>query len=144
MNATTDARKLNFMTDQGSSRASVSIACRLAGLRPLIVGFCFCCFCLALFEPRFCQAEETELARPAAAPVTAEVAAEVAAEAAEVAAAKPPVAVPDDGAEPDDEAGGADGADGAVVVASRLACHADPWWPDDDDELAAGAQDVPE
>src|SRR5690348_1673217 len=62
MNATTDARKLNFMTDQGSSRASVSIACRLAGLRPLIVGFCFCCFCLALFEPRFCQAEETELA----------------------------------------------------------------------------------
>ena len=63
MNATTEATKLNFMTDQGSTRASVSIAWRLAGLRtwgraPEV----------ALVGPRRCQAEVTEFARPAAAP----------------------------------------------------------------------------
>jgi hypothetical protein len=50
------------MTDQGSTRASVSIAWRLVGLRALPR-----CFPVS-FEPRFCQAEVTELARPAAAP----------------------------------------------------------------------------
>jgi hypothetical protein len=77
-------------------------------------------------EPRLCQTEETELARPAAAPVTAAVAAE-----------KPPVAgpededededEPDDGAVGADPAAGAGGADCAVIVASRLVCHADAW-----------------
>ena len=71
MNATTEATKLNFMTDQGSTRARVSIACRLAGLRtwgprawgPRVpAGW--------PFEPRRCQAEATELARPVAAPAT--------------------------------------------------------------------------
>src|ERR1700728_1457231 len=74
MNATTEATKLNFMTDQGSTRASVSIACRLAGLRTwgprFLAGW--------PFEPRRCQAEATELARPAAAPLTAPVTAEAA------------------------------------------------------------------
>jgi len=68
MNATTEATKLNFMTDQGSTRASVSIAWRLVDLRvwmPLAEPR------LPLAEPRRCQAEVTELARPAAAPVTA-------------------------------------------------------------------------
>jgi hypothetical protein len=50
------------MTDQGSTRDSVSIAWRLGDLRVL----------MPLVEPRFCQAEVTELARPAAAPPTAE------------------------------------------------------------------------
>ena len=70
MNATTEATKLNFMTDQGSTRASVSIACRLACLRtwgPRAVAG-------RPLEPRRCHAEVTELARPAAAPVTAEAA----------------------------------------------------------------------
>jgi hypothetical protein len=67
MNATTEATKLNFMTDHGSTRASVSIAWRLVDLRVWMV----------LAEPRFCQAEETELARPAAAPVMVEAAAPV-------------------------------------------------------------------
>jgi hypothetical protein len=53
------------MTDQGSTRESVSIAWRLVDLRVW----------MRLAGPRFCQAEVTELARPAAAPVTAEVAA---------------------------------------------------------------------
>jgi hypothetical protein len=60
--------KLNFITDHGSSRASVSIACRLAGRRT----FGPCGFLL-----RFCQADVTELAypaMPAAAPLTAEAA----------------------------------------------------------------------
>ena len=73
-NATTEATKLNFMTDQGSTRESVSIACRLAGLRtwgPRVPA------CLP-FEPRRFQAEATEFARPAAASVTAPVTAEVA------------------------------------------------------------------
>src|SRR6266702_8670130 len=65
MNATTEATKLNFMTDQGSTRASVSIAWRLVDLRVW----------MRLAEPRFCQAEVTELARPVAAP-TAEAAPE--------------------------------------------------------------------
>src|SRR5689334_10441426 len=69
MNATTEATKLNFMTDQGSTRASVSIAWRLVDLRVLMVR--------ADAEPRFCHAELTELARPAAAPVTVEAAAPV-------------------------------------------------------------------
>src|SRR5882672_2678502 len=74
MNATTEATKLNFMTDQGSTRARVSIACRLAGLRTWGLRF------LAgwPFEPRRCQAEATELAKPAAAPLTAPVTAEAA------------------------------------------------------------------
>src|SRR5215472_1900990 len=55
MNATTEAMKLNFMTDHGSSRASVSIACRFAGRR--VFGSCFLL--------RFCQADVTELAYPA-------------------------------------------------------------------------------
>ena len=66
MNATTEATKLNFMTDQGSTRASVSIAWRLVDLRVWMPA--------SGVEPRFCQAEVTELARPAAAPVTAEAA----------------------------------------------------------------------
>jgi hypothetical protein len=88
----------------------------------LTAGFGFG-FCLVLFEPRFCQTEETELARPAAAPVTAEVAAE-----------KPPVAGPEEeeaepegGADGANPAAGADGADCAVIVASLLVCHADAW-----------------
>src|SRR5689334_73700 len=68
MNATTDATKLNFMTDHGSTRASVSIAWRLVDLRVWMV---------RAEPPRFCQAELTELARPAAAPVTVEPAAPV-------------------------------------------------------------------
>src|ERR1700722_2098336 len=74
MKATTEATKLNFMTDHGSTRASVSIPCRLAGLRTWVPrgrdGW--------PFEPRRCQAEATELARPAAAPLTAPVTAEAA------------------------------------------------------------------
>jgi hypothetical protein len=50
------------MTDQGSTRASVSIAWRLVDLRVWMF----------LAEPRRCQAEVTELARPAAAPPTAD------------------------------------------------------------------------
>jgi hypothetical protein len=53
------------MTDHGSTRARVSIAWRLVDFRvwmPLVD------------EPRFCQPEVTELARPAAAPLTAEAA----------------------------------------------------------------------
>ena len=83
MNATTDATKLNFMTDQGSTRASVSIAWRLVDLRvwmPL-AGF--------FVEPRFCQADVTELARPVAAPLTAEAAEDAAEEAADAADAAP-------------------------------------------------------
>jgi hypothetical protein len=49
------------MTDQGSTRASVSIAWRLVDLRVWMF----------LAEPRRCHAEVTELARPAAAPPTA-------------------------------------------------------------------------
>src|ERR1700735_4818219 len=52
MNATTEATKLNFMTDQGSTRASVSIAWRLVDLRAWMPGG---------WAPRFCQAEVTEL-----------------------------------------------------------------------------------
>src|ERR1700761_819774 len=65
--ATTEATKLNFMTDQGSSRDSVSIAWRRAGLRTC-----------GRDEPSpFCprlKTEATELAKPDAAPVTAEAA----------------------------------------------------------------------
>jgi len=59
------------MTDQGSTRASVSIAWRLVDLRawiPPAEAF--------RAEPRFCQAEVAEFARPAVAPLVAEVAAE--------------------------------------------------------------------
>jgi hypothetical protein len=66
MNATTEATKLNFMTDQGSTRASVSIACRLAGLRTWVPRV----FDGWPFAPRRCQAEATEFAKPAAAPLT--------------------------------------------------------------------------
>jgi len=60
------------MTDQGSTRASVSIAWRLVDLRVWMR------LAEPLFwvEPRFWKAEVTELARPAAAPVTAEAAPE--------------------------------------------------------------------
>src|SRR6516164_8912595 len=59
MNATTEATKLNFMTDQGSTRASVSIACRLAGLRTWVPRV----FDGWPFAPRRCQAEATEFAK---------------------------------------------------------------------------------
>jgi hypothetical protein len=71
MKATTEATKLNFITDQGSSRDRVSIAWRLFDRRtdrtdrtdgawlPL----------LALRSERFCQKPETEPASPAAAPL---------------------------------------------------------------------------
>src|ERR1700761_2160929 len=69
MKATTEATKLNFMTDHGSTRDRVSIAWRRAGLRT----------CgrdepspLSLF-PRL-KTEATEVAKPDAAPVTAEAA----------------------------------------------------------------------
>src|SRR5487761_304123 len=72
MNATTEATKLNFMTDQGSTRASVSIAWRLVAWRLGALRVW-----MPLAEPRRCQAEVTEFARPAAAPPTAEAAPEV-------------------------------------------------------------------
>jgi hypothetical protein len=66
MNATTDATKLNFMTDHGSTRDSVSMAWRLVDLRAWMpLGAAALRFC-------FCQALVTELARPAAAPPIAE------------------------------------------------------------------------
>jgi len=56
MNATTETTKLNFMTDHGSTRASVSCACRLAERRPLAPR-------LPLASAvRFCRAVVTELA----------------------------------------------------------------------------------
>ena len=68
MKATTEATKLNFITDQGSSRESVSIAWRLLdrrtdGPRLLLSGR------LALRSERFCQKPETDPANPAAAPL---------------------------------------------------------------------------
>src|SRR5579875_1103728 len=69
MNATTDSTKLNFMTDHGSTRASVSCACRRPGRRTAVS-----CFFFVPPGARFCQAAVTESAypaRPAAAPPTA-------------------------------------------------------------------------
>jgi hypothetical protein len=63
MNATTEATKLNFMTDQGSTRDSVSIAWRLLDRRTLILG---CDLALGPDPPR--KAAVTEFASPAAAP----------------------------------------------------------------------------
>ena len=65
MNATTEATKLNFMTDQGSTRDSVSIACRLLDRRTLIFG-ADADLALGPVPPR--KADVTELASPAAAP----------------------------------------------------------------------------
>src|ERR1700722_598634 len=65
MNATTEATKLNFMTDQGSTRDSVSIACRLLERRTLILG-AEADLTLGPDPPR--KAAVTELASPAAAP----------------------------------------------------------------------------
>src|SRR6202034_3815230 len=63
MNATTEATKLNFMTDHGSTRDSVSIACRLLDRRTLTLGAD-----LALVPDPPRKADVTELASPAAAP----------------------------------------------------------------------------
>src|SRR5450756_490706 len=74
MNATTEDRKLNFMTDHGSTRERVSIAWRLEARRARPLCFTF------LFEPRLCQADVTEPATPASpatAPLTAAAAAPV-------------------------------------------------------------------
>ena len=78
INATTDATKLNFMTDHGSTRASVSMAWRLVDLRVWMP--------LGALDalPRFCQAVETEFARPAAAPPMADAVPAAAAPAAPV------------------------------------------------------------
>src|ERR1700722_13586965 len=68
MKATTEATKLNFITDQGSSRERVSIAWRLFDRRadrtdaPRLTW-------PALRSERFCQKPETEPASPAAAPL---------------------------------------------------------------------------
>jgi hypothetical protein len=69
MNATTDATKLNFITDQGSTRDSVSIACRLLDRRTLTFGAdaVFAALgALGADPPR--KADVTEFASPAAAP----------------------------------------------------------------------------
>src|SRR3984885_3625735 len=69
MNATTEATKLNFMTDQGSTRDSVSIAWRLPERRTLPFGAGLpwgADLALAPGPPR--KAAVTELASPAAAP----------------------------------------------------------------------------
>jgi hypothetical protein len=71
MNATTEATKLNFMTDHGSSRDSVSIACRLLDRRTLTLGAeveveVDADLVLGPDPPR--KADVTELASPAAAP----------------------------------------------------------------------------
>jgi hypothetical protein len=73
MNATTEATKLNFMTDHGSTRDSVSIACRLLDRRTLTFGAeaeaeveADADLVLVPDPPR--KADVTELASPAAAP----------------------------------------------------------------------------
>src|SRR5579859_7626619 len=66
MNATTEDTKLNFMTDHGSTRDSVSIACRLLDRRTLILG-AVADLALGPEPPR--KAAVTELASPAAAPL---------------------------------------------------------------------------
>src|ERR1700678_96068 len=71
MNATTEATKLNFMTDHGSTRDSVSIACRLLDRRTLTLGAdaeveAGADLVLEPDPPR--KADVTELASPAAAP----------------------------------------------------------------------------
>ena len=72
MKATTEATKLNFITDQGSSRESVSIAWRLFDRRadrtdgPRLA---LLALLAALLSLRFCQKPETEPASPAAAPL---------------------------------------------------------------------------
>src|ERR1700679_803447 len=72
MKATTEATKLNFITDHGSSRERVSIAWRLFDRRTVAP----CLPLLALrWEPR-CQNPETDPASPAAAPVSPAAAAE--------------------------------------------------------------------
>ena len=65
MNATTEATKLNFMTDHGSIRDSVSIAWRLLDRRTLTLG-AGADLALGPGPPR--KADVTELASPAAAP----------------------------------------------------------------------------
>jgi hypothetical protein len=79
MKATTEATKLNFITDHGSSRESVSIAWRLfdrrlSDRRTLAAGrLLLLALLFALRSPRFCQKPDTEPvtepASPAAAPV---------------------------------------------------------------------------
>ena len=67
MNATTEATKLNFMTDHGSSRDSVSIAWRLLDRRTLTLGAeADVDLALGPDPPR--KADVTEFANPAAAP----------------------------------------------------------------------------
>src|ERR1700722_15313633 len=71
MNATTEAMKLNFITDHGSTRDSVSIACHLLDRRTLILGAdrsLGADAVLAPDPPR--NAAVTELASPAAAPLS--------------------------------------------------------------------------
>jgi hypothetical protein len=101
MNATTEATKLNFMTDHGSTRDKVSMAWRLDERRTL--GPCF--FLLSFFlSARFCHADVTAPAIPAAAPVTAAPAAPVENPAPE------PLCAP-----PEEPPGAADGPPGAAV-----------------------------
>jgi hypothetical protein len=74
MKATTEATKLNFITDHGSSRESVSIAWRLFDRRTEAAGLlALLALLFALRSPRFCQKPVTEPvtepASPAAAPV---------------------------------------------------------------------------
>jgi hypothetical protein len=69
MNATTEATKLNFMTDQGSMRDSVSMAWRLFERRTLTLGADFSRGAdFSLGPDPLRNAEVTEFASPAAAP----------------------------------------------------------------------------
>jgi hypothetical protein len=72
--------KLNFITDQGSTRERVSIAWRLFDRRT--VGPCLLPL-LALRSPRFCQKPETEPETEPASPAAALVSPAAAAEAVE-------------------------------------------------------------
>jgi hypothetical protein len=88
MNATTEATKLNFMTDHGSSRDSVSIAWRLFDRRTLTLG-AEAVLALGPDPPR--KADVTELASPAAAPPSPAAAPLSPAAAPAAVAEKPPV-----------------------------------------------------
>ena len=98
MKATTEATKLNFITDHGSSRESVSIAWRLFDRRTLAAGrLALLALLFALRSLRFSQKPDTEPvtepASPAAAPVIPAAAA-VAVEAKPVSDGAPWVPVP--------------------------------------------------
>ena len=110
MNATTEATKLNFMTDQGSTRDRVSIACRLLDRRTLILG---ADLVLGPDPPR--KADVTEFASPAAAPPSPAAAPLSPAAAPAAVDEKPPVADPL--RLPLDPAGEAKPAESAVTAA---------------------------